>query len=259
MRLTITLQKLSFQSGIRLPLHYNYALQGFIYAHLSTHLAHFLHDKGYRYKKRVYRLFTFSRLFGQFQIKKDTIVFTGPIRFQISSPLNDLLEEFAETLARVPEVSIENNPLLVSSIEVHFSPLVSSLEIIRMLSPITIYSTLSTPDGKKKTYYFSPFEKEFTRLTRENIFKKYLSFYDKKPSSDEFKISALKVNKNSEKIIKYTPKEGPYTIVKGWMGVYKLEGNPELIRFAYDTGLGAKTSQGFGMFELIPKTDISRD
>jgi len=261
MRLTITFQNVDSQCEIKLPLHYNHALQGFIYDHISTHLAHFLHDKGYRYEKRVFKLFTFSRLFGRFKINKEDeiISFASPVKFQISSPLNDLLQEFAETLARKGEVFINKNSLLVSSIEVHFSPSFTSPQVIKMLSPVTTYSTLFTLDGRRKTYYFSPFEREFSQLIQKNILKKYISFYDKKPSSDDFKISPLKVNKKSEKIIKYTPKDEPYTLIKGWMGIYRLEGNQELIRFAYDAGLGAKTSQGFGMFEVVNDKDYLRE
>lgn len=48
---------------------------------------------------------------------------------------------------------------------------------IRMLSPVTIYSTLFSANGKKKTYYYSPFEKEFSQLIRANILKKYEALY----------------------------------------------------------------------------------
>ncbi|MBC7189418.1 hypothetical protein H5U35_04285, partial [Candidatus Aerophobetes bacterium] len=50
---------------------------------------------------------------------------------------------------------------------------------------------------------------------------------------------------------KYTPGKSSYTLIKGWMGTYRLEGNPELIKFSYDAGLGAKNSQGFGMYEVV--------
>lgn len=257
MRLTITFQTLDSQTEVKLPLHYNYSLQGFIYRHISDYLANFLHSKGYRHEKRVFRLFTFSRIYGKFCIKKDTIIFVAPIKLQVSSPLDDFLQEFAETLARVPEVSIDNNSLMVSSIEVHFSPIPTSYQLIRMLTPVTIYSTLLTAEGKKRTYYYSPFEKDFSLLIQKNICKKYISFYKRKPAVEKFTITAQKVNKSSEKILKYTPPKSPYVIIKGWMGEYSLEGNPELIRFAYDAGIGGKNSQGFGMFEMVDSSTFN--
>lgn len=253
MRLTITFQGPGPTSSVRLPLHYNYCVQGFIYRHISAHLASFLHDKGYRYEKRSFKLFTFSRIFGKYKIEKENeaIIFNFPFKFYISSPVDDFIQEFAETLAKSGEVFIADNHLLVASIEVHFSPTVTSPIFIKMLSPLTVYSTLLTKDGKKKTYFYSPFEEEFSELIQKNILKKYVSFYHKNPPSEEFKISPFQVNKNSRKLVKYTPKNSSYTLIEGWMGKYKLEGDPELILFAYDTGIGAKNPQGFGMFEII--------
>lgn len=258
MRLTITFQSPDLSSCIKLPLHYNYALQGFIYNHISSHLAEFLHNRGYSFERRVFKLFTFSRIFGRYRLDKEKrlISFSSPVKFQLSSPLDDFIQEFAETLARSPDVSLEGNSLVVSSIEVHFSPHIRSPVIIKMLSPLTCYSTFLTGEGKKKTYYFSPFEEEFSRIVKENIVKKYVAFHQKKPSSEDFDILPLKVDKKSEKIVKYTPKENSPTVIKGWMGIYKLKGSPELIHLAYDAGLGAKNPQGFGMFEIVKIADF---
>ena len=41
------------------------------------------------------------------------------------------------------------------------------------------------------------------------------------------------------------------TIIKGWLGEYYLNGDPELLRVALDAGLGAKNSQGYGCCELV--------
>jgi len=41
--------------------------------------------------------------------------------------------------------------------------------------------------------------------------------------------------------------------IKAWLGTYQIHGKPELISLAYDTGLGSKNSQGFGMFEILLK------
>jgi len=252
MRLTITLQPLKGEKA-PLPLQYNYPLQSFIYHHISLKLADFLHNRGYSYGKRRFKLFTFSRINGRFQVQreKEKIVFTGPIHFHISSPVKEFIEQFAEDLARVPEVSINSNSFVITSIEVHFQPGISGSLIIKMLSPVTVYSTLSTADGRKKTYYYSPFEDEFSRLIQNNLIKKYQAFYGNFPTATDFEICPLGVTKSAEKIIKYKPKDASYTLIKGWMGHYQLQGNPELISLAYDTGLGSKNPQGFGMFEIM--------
>jgi len=100
----------------------------------------------------------------------------------------------------------------------------------------------------KKTYYYNPSEKEFPMLIKENIIKKYKAFYRKMPSSEEFFIEPIKLDNRNEKIVIYKG-----FVIKGWMGKFKLKGEPELLKLAYNAGLGAKNSQGFGMFEIIHK------
>ena len=113
-----------------------------------------------------------------------------------------------------------------------------------MLSPVTIYSTLQSPTGKK-TYYYNPREKEFSILIRDNLLKKYQAYYKRSPDNDEFSIEPLRVSKKDEKIVSYKG-----FIIKGWMGLYRLNGSPELLKLAYDAGIGGKNSQGFGCFGI---------
>ncbi len=44
--------------------------------------------------------------------------------------------------------------------------------IVKTLSPITVYSTLETPDGRKKTYYYNPFKADFKELIIKNLQRK---------------------------------------------------------------------------------------
>ena len=241
------------QKNTIFPLNYNYGLESFIYNHISKELAEFLHNKGFLLEKRTFKLFTFSRLSGRFSVdfSIERISFTGTICFQVSSPVDEFAEQFAENLLKSPEVKLFNQPFLVSSIEVHPPPAITDGVTIKMLSPVTVYSTFFSPEGKKKTYYYSPFEDEFSKLIRGNLNKKYRAFYKEMPGSGALVIAPVKVTKQSEKIVKYTPKDDSYTLIKGWMGIYKLEGDPELIRLGYDAGIGSKNCQGFGMFEVI--------
>ncbi len=59
-----------------------------------------------------------------------------------------------------------------------------------------------------------------------------------------FKISPEKVSNRNHHVICFKD-----TVVKAWSGLYKIEGSDELMRIAFDCGLGAKNSQGFGMIE----------
>ena len=118
-----------------------------------------------------------------------------------------------------------------------------------MLSPVTVYSTLKKADGTPKTYYYSPFESEFSELLEQNLKKKASILLGKdKVDKYNFTIKPIRVRSNDQKILTYKG-----FVIKCWMGEYKIRGSPELHRIAYETGLGSKNSQGFGCFEIKRK------
>lgn len=238
---------------IRLPIQYNYAIQGMIYNHLGSEYSSQLHDEGYAYQNRNFKLFTFSRLNGEFKQLRESneILFYPPITIIISSPIERFVYELGYSLLISDDLRLGDNSVKVSEFNALPEPKISSTETIGMQSPITVYSTLKTQDNKSKTYYYSPYEQDFTRLIESNLKKKYSLIHDKEPKDDQtLSIKPLKVSKNSEVIIRYKG-----TIIKAWRGVYILEGDPELIKVAYDAGLGNKNSQGFGCFKFLTKGD----
>jgi len=245
MRITITFTS---KNPLRLPYSYNHILQGFIYKHLNEILGEFLHSKGFSYQKRRFKLFTFSRILGKVKMVDGSFEFLSPLKITISSPSTDILQSLAENLLKRPDATFADKSLLIESITVGYTPEFSDSAEIQMLSPVTTYSTLLRGDGKRKTYYYNPFEEEFSQLLRDNIVKKYKAFYKKDPPSTEFSIEPLRVSKRDEKIITYKN-----FVIKGWMGRYRVSGNPELLRLAYDAGLGSKNSQGFGCFEVVER------
>ncbi len=239
--------KLTAQSadGLRLPLHYNYLVQGFIYKNLNPHLAQFLHNQGYQFGKRRFRFFTFSRILGRFKIDREKIIYPGDCTLWIASPINKILESFASSLAHKGYVELGNNMCQVKSIEVPFRKKYKTGLMIHTLSPITVYSTLFTKNNKKKTYYYSPLEPDFSKLILKNLIKKYLILHpEKKDASLSFSITPNRVSRQNEHIIYYKN-----TVIKAWSGVYTIKGSAPLLGLAFDTGLGSKNSQGFGMIE----------
>mgnify|MGYP000157704978 CR=1 FL=1 len=231
---------------MELPIHYNYIVQSFIYANLPSKLADYLHAEGFPYGKRSFRLFTFSRLLGEARRVGDRLIFRSPVGLIVSSPYLDFLEGLAETLVRLRTFKLAQNEIYLDWISVHFTPCIKGDERIRMLSPVTIYSTLLTPAGGRKTYYYNPREEEFSRLIRDNLIKKYEAIYGGYKGEEEFVLEPIKVRREDEKIINYKG-----TWIKGWMGTYRIRGDPQLIKLGWDAGLGAKNSQGFGCFEIL--------
>ncbi len=240
MRLTVTFEHPNLVS---IPINYNYFLSSLIYENLPES-ADRIHGNGFQYEKRKFKLFTFSRLGGTYVMKDRNMVFTGNVSFTFSTAVDGIAEEFAKSMVAKESVRIGSVELKTSSIYVHKEPELSDRVFIRTLSPITVYSTLLTKDGKKKTYYYSPYEKEFSSLVDANLRKKYFALGKK--ASDSTPLQIVPMGRQREVIADFKG-----TVVKGWMGTYELKGEPELVKLAYDAGIGAKNSEGFGCFEIL--------
>ena len=244
MRIKVNLQS---DRKIGLPIHHNHIIQSFIYANLDRALAGTLHDEGYKLGSRTFKLFTFSRLLGRMNYSpQEGFTFYPPVSLFIASPKVDILESLAHFLVKRKELILGKNKVWTEGIEVMMERKFTGKVQIEMLSPVVVYSTLYTPEGKKKTYFYNPQEKEFKEKIRDNLIKKYL-LVNGSSSDDNFQfdILPLRVNKNDEKIIIYKQ-----TVIHGWMGRYEITGSPELIEVSYSAGLGSKNSSGFGMWEV---------
>ena len=236
------------ESGIKIPVKYNYYFQSFIY-NLSPNSN--IHNQGFG--ERKYKLFTFSRPIGKHKYSKEdkSLIFKDSVKWIISAVDNNFLEEIATNLIKAHPITVGNQKLIVHSIEVMKPPPQEAFKkplFIKMLSPITIYSTLYDSTGSRKTYFYSPFEYDFSEKLNENLKRKFKAFYNKTPPDYSFEIQAINPKKEWEKITTYKQ-----TIIKGWMGIYRVQGPPELLKLAYDGGLGSRNSQGFGCFEIIPE------
>ena len=237
-----------FDGMLTLPIHYNHLLQGFIYKNLTDNaLRTFLHEVGFQNGKRSYKLFTYSRILGKstFNPEEKTISFYSPIKLHISSFVDPFIQDLSNTFFKSNSLFLGEKGIELRSITVkEFSPKEPKVKI-RMLSPIVTYRTAEI-DRKNKTIYFSPRDWEFSEQVRQNLLRKYMVVYGKEPEDDAFTIEYIGKEEPKLSIIRYHD-----TIIKGYNGHYLLQGNPELIRLGYFTGLGSKNSQGFGCFEEI--------
>jgi len=228
MRIVLELEP--YGGALALPIHYNHLLQAMIYRSLDEALAEWLHNRGYCYGKRRFKLFTFSRLLSQsrrYDPKKGTITFTGPVRLKVGSVDVELLESLAVHLVRHREVKLNGTLCHFTAVEVEMPVRASGPLAVRTLSPIVVYSTLKDASGGKKTYYYNPWEREFQEKILENLGRKWAALHGSgKPP----------------------PMEGAY--IKGWTGIYELYLPEPYFSLAYDAGLGSKNSQGFGMVEV---------
>lgn len=244
MRLTITMNS---DRDIVLPVHYHHILQGFLYANISDRdYRDFLHQDGFNYQNRKFKLFTYSRLQGEFRLDQDKarISFKPPVDITVSSPLEPFITDLAETLMKSDELYLGDNHLELKSINVH-KPVVFTEKVrVRMISPVVAYTTEEVK-GKKKTTYFSPWDTPFDSLVLGNLHKKYWLLKGEYSKGDLKVVPCDNRKDRFLKVIKYKN-----FVIKGYTGVYWLVGDPELMEVAYYTGLGSKNAQGFGCFEV---------
>jgi CRISPR-associated endoribonuclease Cas6 len=249
-RLQITLEA----KTISLPIHYGHIVQGLIYGQLEHNLASWLHGDAYKYAERTYKMFTFSRLNGVFKLEPEhkRIVFSDSVSFQLASHNTDILASFAEHLLKASSLRLGQNECTVRGVEILKQPEVdfSKPVKVRTLSPITVYSTLSHPDGRKKTYYYSPQEKEWSEMLRDNLVRKAKALEwedDAAKTLAEATFKPLRVSNKDQKILSYKG-----FVMKAWTGVYEISNLPATYFWlAYDVGIGSKNSQGMGMLEVM--------
>lgn len=246
MRITLKLRPST--SEISLPLHYQSAVQGMLYNSMrSKYLSDFIHNKGYQKEKRTFKLFTFSRLFGkhELQIDKKQIIFYDEVTCHIGTAFTEMGKELIDHFTNQTELVLGNNKCLIQSIEVENKKIEREEVIIEMLSPITVYSTYSSLDGKRKTHYFQPLDPMFSQLVERNFENKYEAIYQQRPLS-RLILEPIEVARKDKVVTKFKD-----FYVTAWLGRYRLKSSPEYLTFLYNTGLGGRNSQGFGMFHII--------
>jgi len=249
MRLRISLE--AEGGNIRIPVQYNHLLQGMIYANLDLALSRWLHEEGHAYGARRFKLFAFSRLFGKREARNGHVSFSSPSHFYLSAVDSQVLGSFAEHMLQKPSVRLGSTRCRVKEIGVEPEPKVDATRPIRVkvLSPITAYSTLTTPDGRKKTYYYSPQEQEWSESLISNIGRKAKALGWAADVDGDLAgswVRPYKVRVTDQKILTFKG-----TIIKGWTGLYDVSLPEPYFRLAYDAGFGAKNAQGFGMVEVV--------
>jgi len=243
MRMIIRLRPVA--AALSVPVHYNHLVQGLIYHHIDPDLAEYLHDQGLSLEGRSFKLFVFSRLFGRFERHGERLVFRDHLELQVASPIERFIGSLGGRLLHAATVVLGEAEAAVESVSLTEEMDVPDCLVVAALSPITVYSTLYTPAGGKKTYYYSPFENEFAAQIAGNLRKKYWALFGQEPPADwDLSVEPVGISSRHQALAFYKG-----TVVKGWMGNYRLRGTPALIRLALDAGMGSKNSQGFGMVQ----------
>lgn len=228
------------KNGLRLPLDYSYRVSSAVYrlASADEEYSEFLHDCGYGTDGRRYKLFTYSPLKGHYRIEDRHIIFEGDISFEVRSISERFCGAVKSSLLENGAVKLMDTVLPVKMTEIYDNPLTAEEADISTLSPIVVSSS-----ENGKTVYFSPENDRWEEMINLTLYRKYTAAYGEEPPS----VVKLGLLGKSKKVV---------TRVKGiWVTAYHVRlhitADPLVTAFLYETGLGAKNSQGFGMFEEL--------
>ena len=219
-----------------LPIAYHHILQSAIYAQIGGEL----HDVDFKYDKRGYKLFTFGPLEGRYDINNRNIIFKGKISFEVRCFVDEIGLNIINNITR-NGIRLGHNTYKDVAVKTQRRFIESNSITISMKSPVCVYAT----DDNKHTIYFNPNEEDFYYAVEDNFFRKYAAVMDEYPEEG----IAFRPVKHSPRDRYFTKYKGFY--IEAWKGIYELSGNPEYLNFLYDVGIGAKNSQGFGMFDIV--------
>lgn len=231
---------------MQLPIHYNHIVQAAIYNSIDDELAAFLHNKGYTFEKRSFKMFSFSQLRGQYILDKNIgkINFRNEVNLTVTSPLDEFCQSLVNVLLSRGFMRLGSSEVQMEKVYAEKLRIQGESAKIMVLSPVVFYSTLLRPDGRKYTCYYQPGDPDYNELLDKNLRKKFQSFYGDEPPAG--KVSAVPLGNQRMHIVNYRN-----TIIKGYSGKLALSGPQPLLQLAVDAGLGGKNSQGFGCIKPL--------
>jgi len=273
MRIKLTLRAIA--KSTNLPFNYQYPLSAAIYnilSHSSPEYSDFLHNQGYiGPDNKPRKLFTFSRLFFTPKCRPRgsalKVIPNSRATLYISSPmLRDFVQHFVIGLFSNQHIEIagphSKSVFFVEQVETIPEPEFTSPCRFRALSPIVLTTQIDTANGLQ-TYYYRPFDGGLSNAVRESLVHKHETVYGEPPqdTSLEFSIDKDYIDKRGgpkrvSKLITIREGFSDATKVKGFIAPFTLTGSTELMRTAWECGLGDKCSMGFGCVELIQTSEV---
>lgn len=239
MRLKINLKA---KNNFKVFFNYNHIVSSIIYNKIiDLDLAHELHSSN------TFKFFNFSQLNIPKRKMADDGIITknGVINFYLSSPNDLLIKNLVNGFVDDLEVKFKDEKLTVTKIEALRTPNFNEKSEFKTLSPIIIRDTQEI-NGKLKRVDLAPSDKFFKGI-ETNLVKKYCKFNELDSTDKEIKVYSEMANVKRKRIA--ILKDPNITYHRAYMMDLILEGDLDLINFAYDVGLGEKNSMGFGMIK----------
>lgn len=191
-------------------------------------------------KRKVNKPFTFSVWFPQYSgIEGNKILCGNKISLLFSSDDETLVTAFYNGLREKRKITIgENYPITFELEHIHLLPhkrINTNKVLFKTISPILVNDKGNNLD------YISPTKPEFAKAFKEIIAIQANSFQIPCTAEMiEFEINAMKK----------LPLSHYNQTMTSWLGEFVLQAPANVLQLVYDTGIGVRRSQGFGMLEI---------
>jgi CRISPR-associated endoribonuclease Cas6 len=245
----------------KLPLSYQYELSACIYkvlAKADKEYTDFLHDKGYQYKNKSFKFFSFSNLdcYPYIIDKVDqVIILKKDCSFVISFYVDKAAERFIMGLFQDQKFTLGNQyakvDFEVGQITSLPMPIFKDKIVLKPTSPIVI--------GKKNEEgnddYLPPDHSDFEAIFIQNLIDKYISIHQKVPlewAEHPIGIKIVEDQKMRSKLVTIKANTKEETKVRGFENfVFELTAPEELIELALLAGVGKMNAEGFGKISEV--------
>lgn len=228
----------NLKDPITVPLNYNYPVQSAVYRKLQqVSESDFWHDEGFL-NNNLFKAFVFGSLKGDYKIVSKHMHFSNTISFEVRSPLFEFCDALQRSFELYPSIRLFDTVIPLQDLKIKNEHINSDRVIVQTNSPVSVHQTCE--DGK--TVYFSPDMDEFAHGLQSNFAHKYQAIMGTAPPP----VTITPIGEHKKIVTTYKK-----IWVTAYKGRYLLEGNHKALEFIYNTGLGAKSSQGFGMVDII--------
>ena len=224
-----------------LPIQYRERVLSFIKLSLSEYSIDYFKES-YNNKDNTIKPYTFSVFFKSPEFKEDEIIINNKkldINLSIADYEASIILYNAFNQQKNKKFSLNRNSWTLKNISMLMEKKISSNEIIiKFMSPLVVRSRQN-----QKDFYYSFEYKEFLDILKINIEEQLSITNFPKNIVDTFCLEPIKAKKV---IVKFYEKKMETSV-----GIFKMSGDKELLKYLYEAGLGSRHSAGFGMFEIV--------
>ena len=169
--------------------------------------------------------------------------------FYVSSPIDSLIAHLLTLNLVGNSFEIGGNNFIIDKISLVNPPPFKRKLIGEALSPLSLCIFL---EERHSPTYLNWNDSYWGYHIKKNLIRKYELLYDKKPDDTylEFNWDFSRGEPKSRLITLEKLNENEFK-VRGWMGKFMLKGSKQLLKLAWEWGLGEKNYLGFGMWHNV--------